>query len=290
METYELRYFLTAAELQSVNKAADRLAVSAPAISKAIRRLEEELGVPLFERVGRNVVLSLYGKQLQKEVSRIIGDLDDLKSKFKPTEYHLGISLIGTEFGLSAFASEIIQTLDSRKIQYSMNLKMGPSSKHIERSVLDGEAHLGIITRPPSSGLKKVKMGEYHSKVYVGSGHPLFKDAKKKQAVPIEEVLRCEFASFLETVFSEAEKINQSVDGWRDDKFRRKIAVKSESIETVLKLVERGKYLCYLPTPLTKGREVLPLQITGCPYQCVTEVFLIASNVSEFSWMSSLFE
>lgn len=290
METFELRYFLSAAELQSVNKAADRLSVSAPAVSRAIKRLEDELGVPLFERVGRNIVLSVYGKQLQKEVSRIVGDLDDLKSKFKPTEYHLGISLIGTEFGLSAFASDIMQTLDSRKIQYSMNLKMGPNSKHIERAVLDGEAHLGIITRSPSSGFKKVKMGEYHSRVYVGVEHPLFEFAKKKQAVSIEEVIQYEFASFLETVFSEAEKINQSVDGWRDDKFRRKIAVKSESVETVLRLVEAGKYLCYLPTPLTKSRELLPLEVTGCPYQCVTEVFLIASNVSEFSWMSSFFD
>jgi len=289
METFELRYFLMAAELESVNKAADQLSVSSPAISKAIKRLEEELGVNLFERIGRNIVLSAYGKQLQKDVSRILGDLDDIKSNFKPTEYHLGISLIGTEFGLSAFGNEIISSLDSRKIKYSMNLKMGASSKEVERSIADGEAQLGITANLPSAGFKKRKLGEYNSRIFVGREHPLFKYAKKNQKVDIQTVLKYEFASFSGALFGEIEQIDQSVDGWRDDKFKRQVSLKSDSIEAVLRLVEQGRYLSYLPIPISKTRDLLPLDITGCPYQCKTEVFLIANKSSDYGWMASLF-
>lgn len=288
METFELRYFLVAAELQSVNKAADRLVISPPAISRAIKRLEDELGVKLFERIGRNISLSQYGKQLQKEVSRIIGDIDDLKTQFKPTDYHLGISIIGTEFSLSSFVPDIIKKLDSKRLQLSLDLKMGQTSKDIERSVLDGEAHLGLITKAPSSSFKKIKLGEYFSKTYVGEGHPLYKYAKKELSVDVHEVLKFEFASFFESVFNQ-ESSAPSADGWRDDKFKRKIALKSESVEAVLKLVEAGRYLSYLPTALEKGRDFLPLITSGCPYKCETEVFLIADRKSNFGWLNSLF-
>lgn len=288
METFELRYFLIAAELQSVNKAADRLAISPPAISRAIKRLEDELGVQLFERIGRNISLSPYGKQLQKEVSRIVGDIDDLKTRFKPTDYHLGVSIIGTEFSLSSFVSDIIKTLDSKGLQLSLDLKMGQTSKDIERSVLDGEAQLGLTTKAPSQGLKKIKLGEFYSKTFVGEGHPLFKFAKKEQSVNVHEVLKYEFASFFESVFSQKNS-DQSTDGWRDDKFKRKIGLKSESVEAVLKLVESGRYLCYLPTALAKGRDFLPLITSGCPFKCETEVFLIADSRSNFGWLNSLF-
>lgn len=289
METFELRYFLKAAELQSVNKAASKLSISAPAISKAIKRLEEELGVNLFERVGRNVVLSANGKQLQKDISRILGDLDEIKAKYKPTDHHLGISLVGTEFGLSAFGSEIIANLDFQQIKHSMNLKVEYSSKEVERAVADGEAHIGLITRSPSSGFKKNKLGGFNSRVYAGGTHPLFESAQKHQKIDIQSVLKYDFASFSGAVFSEIEQINKSVDGWRDDKFKRRVSLKSDSIEATLRLTEAGRYLCYLPIPLAKNRDVLPLDIVGCPYQCTTEVYLIANKDSEYNWLSSLF-
>ncbi len=289
METFELRYFLMAAQLQSINKAATELAISAPAISKAIKRLEEELGVNLFERVGRNVVLSSNGKQLQKDINRIMGDLDDVKAKFKPKDYHLGISLVGTEFGFTAFVNEIIATLDVHKVKHIMNLKIGYSSREVERIVADGEAHLGLITRPPSSGFKKIKLGEYGSKVYLGRKHPLFKLAEKNHKIDIQSVLKHDFASFSGAVFSEVDQINHSVDGWRDDKFKRVVALKSDSIVAVLDLTEAGRYLSYLPTALAKTRDIVPLHIVGCPYQCSTGVYLIANKSSEYSWLTAFF-
>ena len=50
MEMQQLRYFRVVAELQHVTKAAIKLSVSQSAVSRAIRQMEEELGVPLFVR------------------------------------------------------------------------------------------------------------------------------------------------------------------------------------------------------------------------------------------------
>lgn len=61
MELTQLEYFLTAAKLQHMTMASKELRITQPALSHAIAKLEQELGVPLFERSGRNVQLNRYG-------------------------------------------------------------------------------------------------------------------------------------------------------------------------------------------------------------------------------------
>ena len=66
MELQQLRYFDEVARTQHVTNSAKKLNVAQPALTQSIRRLERELGVTLFERVGRNVRLTACGDALQK--------------------------------------------------------------------------------------------------------------------------------------------------------------------------------------------------------------------------------
>ena len=62
-----LKYFAELAKTQHYGQAANALNISQPGLSHAIKTLEEEYGVPLFQKQGRNVSLSQYGKELMKE-------------------------------------------------------------------------------------------------------------------------------------------------------------------------------------------------------------------------------
>ena len=289
MEIYELQYFLAAAELESIHKAAARLRVSSPAISRAVTRLEEELGVSLFERIGRNIVLSNHGKQFQREAGRIVNSVNEVKSKFKPEGFAHSISIAGTEFGLSAYLSKTIASLRASRISFSLEVKIGSSSREVERIVADGEAHLGIIGRAPPAQFRSKQIGHLKSRVFVGEGHPLFLRAKSQKELPIETVLQHEFAGFLEPFVFELEPSSISADGWRDDKFPRKIGLRAEIIESALRVVEAGLYISYLPEAIAENRKFVPLKITGCPYKCETDIFLLSRKKIEFGWMSSLF-
>lgn len=68
-----LKYFSELAKIQHYGKAAKALNISQPGLSHAIKSLEEEYGVPLFQKEGRNVSLSRYGKELMKDVDEILG-------------------------------------------------------------------------------------------------------------------------------------------------------------------------------------------------------------------------
>ena len=76
MNLYHLRYFVTLAHLEHYTKAADVLAITQPSLSHAISSLEEELGVKLFEKNGRNVSLTKYGKTFLTDVEETLNRLD----------------------------------------------------------------------------------------------------------------------------------------------------------------------------------------------------------------------
>ena len=72
-----LRYFSVLAQVEHYTLAAARLEISQPSLSSAIRALEDELGVKLFEKVGRNVRLTEQGRYFQKKVDSAMQELQD---------------------------------------------------------------------------------------------------------------------------------------------------------------------------------------------------------------------
>src|ERR1700733_5723605 len=71
MEFGQLRTLICVAELGSLSKAGDRLRIAQPALSRQVRMLEEELGVALFTRHGRGMVLTEQGREVLAGRSRV---------------------------------------------------------------------------------------------------------------------------------------------------------------------------------------------------------------------------
>lgn len=83
MELKQLRCFAVAAKYQHITRAANELHIAQPAVSGTIKRLETEIGVPLFEKNGRNVELTEEGEVLYKKVKKILDELDSLPEKLR---------------------------------------------------------------------------------------------------------------------------------------------------------------------------------------------------------------
>jgi DNA-binding transcriptional LysR family regulator len=73
----QIRYFVTVAEEGHVGRAAARLRVAQPAVSRQIRSLEDELGARLFERTPRGMRLAAPGRVFLDRARRILADVDD---------------------------------------------------------------------------------------------------------------------------------------------------------------------------------------------------------------------
>ncbi|MBQ8322724.1 MAG: LysR family transcriptional regulator [Clostridia bacterium] len=78
MELTKLRYFYTVAKLKHVTRAAEEIHIAQPALTKAIKLLEEELGVPLFYKKGRNICLTVFGEYLENRLDGIFPQIDSI--------------------------------------------------------------------------------------------------------------------------------------------------------------------------------------------------------------------
>lgn len=77
MDLYKLKYFQTVAEMEHMTKAAEKLHISQPALTKAIKHLEELSGVQLFDRKGKKIILNEYGKILYQHVNRAFLEIEE---------------------------------------------------------------------------------------------------------------------------------------------------------------------------------------------------------------------
>lgn len=110
MKWQQLEYFKTIAELEHFTKASKRLFVSQPTLSRAISKLEDEIGVPLFERQGRSVKLNQFGQIFYERVIKAMKEIEngeqEILSYVDPNRGKLSIAFLKS-LGSSTFPNMI---------------------------------------------------------------------------------------------------------------------------------------------------------------------------------------
>ena len=96
MESRQLWTFINAAKMGSFSKAAESLGYTQAAVTIQIKNLEDELGVKLFDRMGKQVTLTNRGKKLLKHAHNIFKEVNQVKNELKPTGELDGRLVIGT--------------------------------------------------------------------------------------------------------------------------------------------------------------------------------------------------
>lgn len=146
MELYQLRTFLTVAEEGQLTRAAEKLFTSQPAVSAQIRALESELGVKLFERTAKGMLLTSAGTALREQARRIV----DAARDFKHCADHLRGSVSGElVFGLNNRPEvlrlmEILRVLTDKHSELRYEMVSG-SSGVILQGIEEGTISIGFF-------------------------------------------------------------------------------------------------------------------------------------------------
>lgn len=137
MNLYHLQYFVTLAHLEHYTKSAERLNITQPSLSHAISALEKELGVKLFEKEGRNIVLTKYGETFLKDVEKALDLLDSSVSTLQ--RYGRGEGRIDIAY-LRTLSTELVPSLvrgfldenQEKQIEFKFHSSTGLSIDMIE--------------------------------------------------------------------------------------------------------------------------------------------------------------
>tara|TARA_B110000483_G_scaffold145435_1_gene173580 strand:+ start:57213 stop:58094 length:882 start_codon:yes stop_codon:yes gene_type:complete len=147
MNTNYLKTFLAVAQAKSFSRAAEQVHLTQPAVSKRIIQLEEELGVKLFDRIGRQVSLTEAGSIFQVRARQLINELEQSLSDIKSLQGESGGTLsigISHHLGLHRFPA-LLREFSLQHPKVNLDIQFMDSEKAHE-DVSRGDIELAAIT------------------------------------------------------------------------------------------------------------------------------------------------
>lgn len=181
MDTQALDTFLEIADSASFSKAAAKLHLSQPAISKRIAALEQRLGRRLFDRIGRQVLLTEAGRTLLPYARRVLHDLEDGRRALSQLSGEVrGRLSIGTSHHIGLHRlPPVLKAFIHRHGEVDLDIHFMDSEVACQ-AVAAGKLELGIVTLPtePLHNLEMRLIWNDPLAVVVASDHPL---ARKKR-------------------------------------------------------------------------------------------------------------
>lgn len=231
MDIDRVRYFHVFVETGSLVKASEVLHISQPALSKAIKRLESEVGISLLEPDGRGLKLTPAGVKFQKETSSLLMQWLQIPQNISAGKIEEPTKIGSFEVFTTYFLGHLIKHVDLEALEL---YEFGPG--HLEAAVANSMIDIGITYIPiPKANVEfteatKIRMGAFGLKKY-----------KNK---PLDQL---PFAIPLSPPGGTPSKV-MGLDGWPDHKFQRKIQYRVTLMESALELCRRGHCIAYLPS------------------------------------------
>ena len=154
MELRHLRYFVGVAETENISRAAAKLHVSQPALSRQIRDLEDEIGFCLLERTAKSVRLTDAGRAFLNDARTLLQQADEAVKKARaiasaePTELKVGYSPAAT----ARILPPILRAY--QRVMPKVHVKLHDwSNEENVAGLRDGRLNLALVVRPPKAAL-----------------------------------------------------------------------------------------------------------------------------------------
>lgn len=263
MNLDHLRYFVRLAQVGHYTRASEQLNISQPSLSHAVRQLEEELGVPLFERQGRNTQLTQFGAEFLDCAARTLATLDEGVTSLRRKARGEGLirlgflRVLGTEY-VPRLAARFLAAHPDRQIQFTFH--SGRTQELLE-GLADRRYDLVFCSRPaPELGLTAVPVRAQELVLIVPPGHPL----AGRSGVSLAET-----APYPMVCFSRDSGLRAVVDELFDALgVCPQVAWETEEDQVVAGLVAQGFGIAVVPEmDVLHQLDLVALPITAPPYR-----------------------
>lgn len=151
IDVKQLKYFVTIAEEGQITKAAQKLHIAQPPLSQQLKQLEEELGVPLFDRKAKKMELTAPGKAFYEKAKRLLAQLDDAVAEVKEIEEGTAGTLsIGCVKSCFYYLAQAIRHFHEQAPNVTFHLREGDTFS-ICQLLQERHIDIGIVRLPIDS-------------------------------------------------------------------------------------------------------------------------------------------
>lgn len=240
METKQLLFFKRVAELEHMTRAAEELLVSQPHLSRTISELENELGVQLFDHVGRGIVLNDCGRAFYKRVVTVFNEIEDAKKELLDIQKTQRTQLkIATN--VSLYVPGLMQLLKTSNPDLKI-VQISAQRRHILRMLQSGSIDFAICCPPleETDELKTVHLRFEPGVVIYPEGHWLSGRTRARLA----ELLNEEHVSGTKG-YGARDAVDEflAVNGYEP----LDVSIETGETSTVFRYVEKGLGIAIMP-------------------------------------------
>lgn len=180
MTLTQLRHFIDLAQTGSFSQSAVRLHITQPALSRSIKALEDELGQPLFDRLGRRIEITSFGQQLQIHARNLVDLADTLRHNTQQVRQGLrGRLRIGLGSGPGALlTTPLLLRMAQHSPQVQLHISRGSTDllvQALRERDLDALV-IDVRALKPSPDLHVEALPEMAAGFLVRPGHPLLRE------------------------------------------------------------------------------------------------------------------
>lgn len=234
-----LKYFQIVARHQNISAAAEELFLSQPYLSKVIGSLEQQLGVELFDRIGRNIRLNTYGKELLSSANQIFHEVRELEGKFSRMKEQEN-KKIAIALNIPSLMPLLLKNYIPKHSNLAINNVNGSNSQ-LRRMIENGDVDFCISSPPVTgAGITFIPLATEELRLFIPKEHPY---AGYSQAVPLTEFKHDPFL-----VFKKDYGIRDVLDEiFHEAGFYPEIKYESEVNDSLINLVQLGMGVSLLP-------------------------------------------
>lgn len=178
MDISKLESFLALAKTQHFAKAADKLYISQPALSKRIKALEDELGVPLFNRMGNHTFLTIHGEAFRPFAENMVATCNSAKEYIRQIENmeHGVLNFGATNFIGVYMLPAVIARFHQKYPNVTINMNINTSQTILEM-LHKNQLEFVFVSDYIIADPENYEIEQYWQdslKLIVGTSHPLF--------------------------------------------------------------------------------------------------------------------
>ncbi|MYM41198.1 LysR family transcriptional regulator [Duganella qianjiadongensis] len=297
MNLSDLRVFLAVARHSSLLAAAEQLHLTPSAVSKALRRLEDSLSSPLFDRSTRQLVLNAAGQLLRERGQHLMALAAQTEADLQGASARVGLHAGGPAILLWRDGPRLARQLRA-SFEGTVHLQAMYEEEAL-RALAHGELNVAIVTGSVIDGAgaswsaewDRLALGSTTLQLVASTSHPLLKqhrpDASGTVQLPVAQVLQHPFACPTRSLLGGQDR-GQRSDGWRDDVLPRQIAYLADDLQLLLGFVRRGEALAYLPEAALDEAGLVRIRTRDCPFSCTESVWLVWNRSTAPTWLGQL--